>query len=102
MAPPIIRFEERSTSPRPRRWKVNRKHLHLVSALMSLVLPGAGQVYKGRIASGVAWLIVVAAAYAVLGPPGLLVHLMCVVTAGSAPSVKRRPFVSNRYGWSRS
>jgi hypothetical protein len=68
---------------------------------MSLLLPGAGQVYKGRVAIGVAWFVVVAAGYWLVGLPALLVHLMCVVMAGSAARVVRLPFLYNGVGWTK-
>jgi hypothetical protein len=69
---------------------------------MSLIVPGAGQIYKGRVKVGIAWLVIVAAAYALVGFPGVLVHLMCVVSAGSAARIRRRAFVSDRFSWRRS
>jgi hypothetical protein len=93
------RIERRSTSRRPRRWLVRRRHLHKTAALMSLILPGAGQAYKGRVAVGAVWLVVVAACYWAVGPPALLVHLMCVVTAGSAARVVRLPFLYDGVAW---
>lgn len=87
------RIERRRSGRRPRRWMVNRRYLHLTAALMSLAVPGAGQVYKGRIAAGIAWFAVVVAGYWAFGWPGLIVHLMCVVTAGSAARELRRPFL---------
>jgi hypothetical protein len=90
-APPIIRYEKRSSDRRPRRWRVPRRYVHLIAALLSLVLPGAGQVYKGRNVAGALWFVGVAACYWLVGLPALLVHLMCVVFAGSAAPPIRRP-----------
>jgi hypothetical protein len=80
---------------------VKRRFLHTTAALMSLAIPGAGQVYKGRLKAGLAWFLIVATAYLLVGAPGIIVHLMCVVTAGSAARVVRRPFVSGPAGWTR-
>lgn len=87
------RIERRSSSRLPRRWMVKRRFLHTTAALMSLVVPGAGQVYKGRVAAGIVWFVIIVAAYAFLGWPALLIHLMCVVTAGSAAPEVSRPFL---------
>lgn len=95
----VIRIDRRSSSPKPRRWQVRRKHLHLTAAALSALVPGAGQVYKGRVVQGAIWLVVVVAAYLVMGPPAMLVHAMCVVAAGSAPPEVRRPVVTNGLGW---
>lgn len=99
---PVYRIEKRSSSRGPRRWLVRRKYLHTTAALMSLLLPGAGQVYKGRVPAGVAWFVVIVASYAMVGLPALLVHLMCVVTAGSAARVLRRPFLYDGVSWTNS
>ncbi len=93
------RVEKRSSSRKPRRWQVRRKYLHATAALMSLVIPGAGQVYKGRAAVGVSWFVIVAACYVLVGAPALLVHLMCVVSAGSAARVVRLPFEYDGVSW---
>lgn len=100
-AAPEYRIEKRSSGRSPRRWLVRRRHLHKTAALMSLLLPGAGQVYKGHLAAGAAWFAVVAACYWVMGPPALLVHLMCVVMAGSAARVVRLPFLYDGVSWAK-
>ncbi|HEX8455289.1 MAG TPA: hypothetical protein VF647_24640 [Longimicrobium sp.] len=98
---PEYRIEKRSTSRHPRRWFVRRRHLHKTAALMSLLLPGAGQVYKGRVVIGIAWFLIVAGCYWMVGLPALLVHLMCVVMAGSAARVVRLPFLYDGAGWTK-
>ena len=100
-SPREYRIEQRSSDRRPRRWRVKRRHLHKTAALMSLLLPGAGQVYKGRVAVGAAWFVVIVACYWAVGLPALLVHLMCVVTAGSAARVIRLPFQYDGVSWTK-
>jgi hypothetical protein len=100
-SPAVVLVEKRSSSRRPRRWLVRRKYLHLTAALMSLLIPGAGQVYKGRFITGAAWFVIVVAAYLLIGPPALIIHLMCVVTAGSAARVRRRVVVARPASWVR-
>ncbi|HET6762890.1 MAG TPA: hypothetical protein VFH27_04435 [Longimicrobiaceae bacterium] len=97
--PKAYRFERRSTSKLPRQWLVKRKWLHTTAALMSLVVPGAGQVYKGRIRTGVLWFVIVVGCYLWVGPPAALVHLMCIITAGSAARVLHRPVLYEGMGW---
>ena len=51
------------------------------AAVMSFFIPGLGQIYHGRIGSGLAWLFFVVLGYAVFIIPGLILHLACVVSA---------------------
>lgn len=52
-----------------------------VAAVLSLVLPGAGQIYKGQIFNGLVWFVVVVVGYVMLILPGLFLHFCCVVGA---------------------
>ncbi|MDX2093149.1 MAG: hypothetical protein SFX73_35225 [Kofleriaceae bacterium] len=54
-----------------------------LAALLSLVLPGAGQLYAGRPLAGLLWFLVVTAGYS-LFLPGLILHLFCVASAASS------------------
>ena len=54
-----------------------------VAALFSFVIPGAGQMYKGDVVSGLAWFIVTLMGYAMLIVPGLILHLICIINATS-------------------
>lgn len=66
-----------------------------VAAVLSLVIPGAGQIYKSHIGSGILWLIVVVAGYLMLIVPGLIFHLLCIVDAARGdPSGKQTPRVT--------
>jgi TM2 domain-containing membrane protein YozV len=60
---------------RPKRWS------RLVAGLLSLVIPGLGQMYKGQVINGLVWLVIVVAGYALLVFPGLVLHLLCVLGA---------------------
>lgn len=55
-----------------------------VAAVLSLVIPGAGQMYKGSIAAGLLWLLFVVLGYVCLIVPGLILHLLCIVNAANA------------------
>lgn len=59
-----------------------------VAAVLSLVIPGAGQMYKGNIGTGIFWLIIVCIGYFLLVIPGLILHLICIVTAASGNPYK--------------
>jgi TM2 domain-containing membrane protein YozV len=54
-----------------------------LAALLSLVLPGAGQLYTGRPLAGLLWFVVVTAGYSLL-LPGLILHLFCIASAASS------------------
>ena len=71
-APPTIinNYRERKWSPG-------------VAALLSFLIPGAGQIYKGNIGSGLLWFVIVIIGYFLLIVPGLILHLICIITASS-------------------
>ena len=54
-----------------------------VAAVLSLIIPGAGQMYKGQVGNGFAWLFFVALGYFPLVFPGILLHIACVAGAAS-------------------
>ena len=54
-----------------------------VAAVLSLVIPGAGQMYKGSIGGGLCWLLFVVIGYALMVVPGLILHLICIVNTAS-------------------
>jgi TM2 domain-containing membrane protein YozV len=56
-----------------------------IAALLSLIIPGAGQMYKGHVGAGLVWLIVVVIGYVAFILPGLLLHFICILTAASTP-----------------
>ena len=51
-----------------------------VAAGLSLLIPGAGQLYAGKIVSAILWFMVVSAGYALI-LPGLILHLFCMASA---------------------
>jgi TM2 domain-containing membrane protein YozV len=53
-----------------------------VAALASLVWPGAGQMYAGRIGTGLAWGAFTLAGYLLI-VPGLILHVLCMFSAAS-------------------
>ncbi|MEY3032911.1 MAG: hypothetical protein RLZZ622_1386 [Planctomycetota bacterium] len=54
-----------------------------VAGLLSFVLPGLGQCYKGHILGGIVWFCCVSMGYAALIFPGLVLHLLCIAAAAS-------------------
>ena len=54
-----------------------------VAAVLSLVIPGAGQMYKGQVVGGLLWLVATTVGYMLLVVPGLILHLVCILSAAS-------------------
>ncbi|HEY5950982.1 MAG TPA: hypothetical protein VIV40_36065 [Kofleriaceae bacterium] len=54
------------------------------AAVLSMIVPGAGQLYAGRPLSGVAWFVLVTMGYLLLIVPGVLLHILCVASAAGA------------------
>jgi hypothetical protein len=68
----------------------------LIAAVLSMVVPGAGHLYAGRVGAAIMWCLVVGMGYALLFP-GLVLHLFSIVSAAAAarrhdtPSPPRLP-----------
>lgn len=54
-----------------------------IAAVLSFFIPGAGQIYKGQVIGGFAWLIAVTVGYVMLWIPGAILHFFCVLTAAT-------------------
>ena len=54
-----------------------------IAAILSLFIPGAGQMYKGQVLNGAVWLVAVVAGYAMVIVPGLILHAICIAGAAS-------------------
>jgi TM2 domain-containing membrane protein YozV len=59
-----------------------------VAAVLSFFFPGVGQIYKGQILKGILWLIIVPVGYVMLIIPGLILHLICIISAASGDPYK--------------
>lgn len=78
-----------------------------IAAVLSLFIPGAGQMYKGRVGVGIAWLILVGAGYilpaTLFGLSGIFVgtipHLCCIVSASRGDPTAE---VKRKTGWAQS
>lgn len=55
----------------------------LLAAGLSLVVPGAGQLYTGKVMSAILWFLLVTLGYTVV-LPGIFLHLFCIAAAASA------------------
>jgi TM2 domain-containing membrane protein YozV len=56
----------------------------LVAAVLSAIVPGAGQLYAGRPLSAVAWFTLVTMGYLLLIVPGIVLHILCIASAAGA------------------
>ena len=59
-----------------------------IAAVLSLVIPGAGQMYKGQVGNGIAWIDFVVIGYMLFIFPGLILHLFCIIGAASGDANK--------------
>lgn len=55
-----------------------------IAVLLSLVIPGLGQVYKGQIGRGILWFFAVLIGYVALIVPGIILHIWCMVNAATS------------------
>lgn len=60
-----------------------------IAALLSLVIPGAGQMYKGKVGIGLLWLAAVTIGYLAFIVPGIVLHLVCILTATQGNQYKQ-------------
>lgn len=59
------------------------------AAVLSLIIPGLGQIYKGQIANGIIWGVFVVAGYLMLIIPGIILHIACVKGAYSGSAKQK-------------
>jgi TM2 domain-containing membrane protein YozV len=52
-----------------------------IAAVLSVVIPGLGQVYSGRLLAGGIWFLATTLAYSAILIPGFLVHAFCIWSA---------------------
>ncbi len=66
-------------------WPVQRSRspgaMGVFAAFLSLFWPGLGHLARGRILSGIMWMVLVPLGYIMLLVPGLFLHLACIVNA---------------------
>jgi TM2 domain-containing membrane protein YozV len=75
--PPPMQFY-----PQQKRWSPG------VAAVLSFLIPGLGQIYKGQVINGLVWLVLVVIGYFCMVIPGLILHLICVAGAASGNPYK--------------
>jgi TM2 domain-containing membrane protein YozV len=52
-----------------------------IAAVLSVLVPGLGQLYAGRLFAGALWFLGTAFAYWAILVPGFIVHALCVWSA---------------------
>ena len=52
-----------------------------IAAVLSVIVPGLGQVYSGRLLAGAVWFLATTFAYWAILVPGFLVHAFCIWSA---------------------
>jgi TM2 domain-containing membrane protein YozV len=52
-----------------------------VAAVLSVLIPGLGQLYAGRLLAGIGWCLGTAVAYWAILVPGFFIHALCVWSA---------------------
>lgn len=59
-----------------------------VAAVLSFLIPGLGQIYKGQVFNGLVWFVLVIVGYVCFVVPGLLLHLFCIIGAANVQKAK--------------
>jgi len=54
----------------------------VIAMLLSLLIPGLGQIYKGQPINGLIWFVLTAIGYVFFIIPGLILHFCCIIGAG--------------------
>jgi TM2 domain-containing membrane protein YozV len=80
-------FEAYGRSPRTQRHGPSPG----IAAVLSVLIPGLGQVYCGRLISGLLWFLAASCGYAMVLVPGFLIHCLSVW----------RAYREAKYGWRR-
>ncbi|MCA8938259.1 MAG: hypothetical protein KDB07_00495, partial [Planctomycetes bacterium] len=70
----IDRFVSPATGPNP-----------VLALILSILVPGIGQMYKNDVKGGVYWLIGTFVGYLLFVLPGLVLHVLCCINAYKAP-----------------
>ena len=56
--------------------------------LLSFLVPGLGQMYKGQVFNGLLWFVMTIVGYVAMVFPDLILHLLCIIGAGSGDETK--------------
>ncbi len=53
----------------------------MIAAILSLIVPGLGQLYNGYLIRAILWFLAVGVGYYMLIVPGVILHICCVIFA---------------------
>lgn len=67
-----------------------RRFSSIIAGLLSIVIPGLGQLYKGQLLWAIVWFLIVPAGYWFFVIPGIILHVLCVLGAVFASAGKER------------
>lgn len=59
-----------------------------VAMVLSFLIPGLGQLYKGQVFNGLLWFVITFAGYICFIVPGLVLHICCILGAGTGNQYK--------------
>ena len=71
----------------------------MAASILSSLLPGLGQVYKGQYIAGAVWFALTLAFYFVLIAPGAFLHILCIIAASSGDPYHPAPSAIRRLHW---
>lgn len=66
----------------------NLKWSPALAAFFSFIVPGGGQIYRGKIVTGCLWAFLVALGYGTFILPGIILHLACISFASIGNPMK--------------
>jgi len=67
-----------------------------IAAVLSVLLPGLGHLYAGRLGAAAGWFLAVSFGYWAILVPGLLLHVLCIWFAFSAAEELGEPVRGHR------
>lgn len=53
----------------------------IVAGLLSFIIPGLGQLYKGQVINGLVWFVLTVIGYVAFIVPGIILHILCILGA---------------------
>jgi len=78
--PPVV-IQNVINNHAPAAYQPQRRWNPGTAALLSFLVPGLGQMYKGQVLNGIAWMGLVILGYVFFIVPGVVLHLICVIGA---------------------